>query len=156
MPHLEDLAECQFTSLLSFQSTVKQAKVLKLTPAPGKPNWVYCDYAMKITQQYPRDIMSETVYGRVLALFKLGRRRQATPALKKAIDYLPLVRKELLKTKHRLPSRARPERITVGGADEAYYYWERSGQFWQEDPEALEWLRGMTRQATKTHRGKGQ
>ena len=112
--------------------------------------------ALKITNQYPRDIMSETLYGRALALFKLGRRRQATPALKKAIDYLPLVRKELLKTKHRLPSRARPERITVGGADEAYYYWERSGQFWQEDPEALEWLRGMTRQATKTHRGKGQ
>jgi len=127
---------------------------LKLTPAPGKPNWVYCDYAMKITQQYPRDIMSETVYGRVLALFKLGRRRQATPPLKKAIEYLPLVRKKLLKTKHRLPGTARPDRITAGGADEAYYYWERSGRFWKEDPGALEWLRGITGQATDARPGK--
>jgi len=67
-----------------------------------------------------------------------------------------LVSKELLKTKHRLPRTARPDVVTLGGADEAYYYWERWGQFWEEDPEVLEWLRGMTRQAAKARRGKGQ
>jgi len=112
--------------------------------------------ALKITEQYPDDVMSETLYGRALALFKLGRRREATIALKEAVEYLPLVRKELLKTRHRLPRTARPDRVTVGGADEAYYYWEHMGQFWEEDPEALEWLRGITGQPTRARRGKGQ
>lgn len=112
--------------------------------------------ALKITEQYRDDAMAETLYGRALALFKLGRRREATIALKEAVEYLPLVRKELLKTKHRLPRTAMPDMVTLGGADEAYYYWEHWGQFWEEDPEALEWLRGTTRQATKAHRGKGR
>ncbi len=101
--------------------------------------------ALKITEQYRADMMPETLYGRALALFKLGRRREATMALEKAIKYLPLVRKELLKTKRRLPSTARPDVVMVGGTDEAYYYWEHWGRFWEEDPDALEWLRGITR-----------
>ena len=99
--------------------------------------------ALKIAEQYAGDILPETLYGRALTLFELGRRREATAALKKAIKYLPLVRKELLKTRHRLPRTARPDRVTLGGADEAYYYWEAWGRFWEKDPEALAWLRGI-------------
>jgi len=111
--------------------------------------------AIEVAERYPNDIMPETLYGRALALFKLGRRQEANAALRKAIKYLPLVGKELLKTKHRLPRTARPDRVTVGGADEAYYYWEQSGQFWQEDAEALEWLRETMKQVTaKTQRSK--
>jgi hypothetical protein len=40
----------------------------------------------------------------------------------------------------------------VGGADEAYYYWESWGQFWEGDPEALEWLRATMKQTTRAHR----
>jgi len=109
--------------------------------------------ALEVTKKYPNDIMPETVYGRALALFKLGQRQEATVALQEAIEYLPQVAKELLKTKHRLPRTARPDRVTVGGADEAYYYWEHSGQFWEEGAEALEWLRKIMGQATKAHRG---
>ena len=105
---------------------------------------------LKITKKYPGDMLSETIYGRALALFKLGRRREASIALKEAVSYLPLVGKELLKTKHRLPRTARPDVVTVGGADEAYYYWEHCGQFWEEDPEAVEWLRRITKQTAKT------
>ncbi len=108
--------------------------------------------ALEIAEKYPNDIMPETLYGRALALFKLGQRQEATVALQEAIEYLPLVAKELLKTKHRLPRTARPDMVTVGGADEAYYYWEHSGQFWEEDAEALEWLREIMK-ATKAHRG---
>jgi len=32
-----------------------------------------------------------------------------------------------------------PDRYTVGGDDEAYYYWERNGILWEE-PEVKEWL----------------
>jgi hypothetical protein len=67
------------------------------------------------------------------------------------VEYLPLVRKELLKTRHRLPRIARPYVVTLGGADEAYYYWEQCGRFWEEDPEALEWLRAITRQTARLH-----
>jgi tetratricopeptide (TPR) repeat protein len=112
--------------------------------------------ALKITEQYHDDVMAGTLYGRALALFKLGRRREATIALKEAVGCLPLVRKELLKTKHRLPRTARPDVVTLGGADEAYYYWEHCGRFWEEDPEALEWLRRITGQTTGAHRGKDQ
>jgi len=112
--------------------------------------------ALKITEHYPDDMMSETLYGRALALFKLGQRQEATVALQEAIKYLPLVARELLKTKHRLPETARPDMVTVGGADEAYYYWEDWGQFWKEDPKALEWLRGMMIQARKGRQGRGR
>jgi len=99
---------------------------------------------LKITKQYPGDMLPETLYGRALALFKLGRRREASTALREAVSYLPLVGKELLKIRHRLPRTARADVVTVGGADEAYYYWKQCGQFWEEDPGALEWLKGIT------------
>ena len=111
--------------------------------------------ALEITKQYPDDVMPETLYGRALALFKLGQRRPASAALREAIEYSPLVAKELLKVRHRLPKMAMPDAVTMGGADEAYYYWERSGQFWEADTEALEWLRKRVRQATKARRGTG-
>ena len=101
--------------------------------------------ALKITEQYIDDVMPETLYGRALALFKLSRKREATAALKKAVKYLPLVRKELLKMKHRPPRTASPDVVTFGGTDQAYYYWEHSGNFWEEDYEALEWLRAVVR-----------
>ena len=110
--------------------------------------------ALKLAERYPNDVMPETLYGRALALFKLGRQREATAALKEAVKYLPLVRKELLETKHHLPRTARPDRVTCGGADEAYYYWEHWGRFWGKDPEALEWLRGITRRTNKSLQGK--
>ena len=97
---------------------------------------------VELARHYPSDIMPETLYGLALALFKLGRIKIATSALKKAAEILPLVKKELLKSKHHLPRSAMPDRITVGGADEAYYYWQEWGSFWQSDPEILEWLRG--------------
>jgi len=112
--------------------------------------------ALEIAKQYPNDIMPETLYGRALALFKLGQRQEATSALEEAIDNLPLVGKELLKTKHRLPRTARPGMVTVGGADEAYYYWEDWRQFWEEDPKALEWLRGIMKQARKARQDTGR
>ena len=71
--------------------------------------------ALKIAEQHCDDIMPETLYGRALALFKLGHHQEATAALREAIEYLPLVGMELLKAKHRLPKSARPGVVTVGG-----------------------------------------
>ncbi|MFC1982358.1 tetratricopeptide repeat protein [Chloroflexota bacterium] len=101
--------------------------------------------ALELTKQYPEDVIPEVLYGRALALFKLGQRQEASVALREAIGYIPLVAKELLKVKHHLPETAMLDAVTVGGADEAYYYWEHCGQFWEEDTEALEWLRKTVR-----------
>jgi tetratricopeptide (TPR) repeat protein len=110
--------------------------------------------ALGITEHYPDDIMPETLYGRALALFKLGQRKKATAALKKAIRHSPLIGKELLKTRHRLPGTATPDMITVGGADEAYYYWEDSGSFWEQDADTLEWLRKIMEQTIRARQGR--
>jgi hypothetical protein len=85
----------------------------------------------------------------------LGERGKQPQTLKKAVKYLPLVPKELLKTKHRLPRTASQDVVTLGGADQAYYYWEHSGHFWEEDYKALEWLRAVMK-SPRGHRGKGQ
>jgi len=107
---------------------------------------------LEITKKYPDDMMPETLYGRALAFFKLGQRRRANISLREAIEYLPRVAKELLKTKHRLPKEAMTNGVEVGGADEAYYYWERSGPLWTEDAPALEWLRVTVKSAAEPKR----
>ena len=110
---------------------------------------------LKLTERYRDDILPEVLYGRALALFKLGRRRQANVALKKAIEELPLVRKELLKKRHRLPRTAKRDSIIVGGVDQAYHYWKHAGRFWEEDPKATEWLRGTAGPA-EVHQAESQ
>ncbi len=110
--------------------------------------------ALDTCERYGDDAMPDTLYGRALALFRLGRRREANLALRTAIKYVPLVKKELLESKHRVPRTATPGMITMGGADEAYSYWQHWGSLWQEDPKALEWLRGMT--GVVKARGKGR
>jgi tetratricopeptide (TPR) repeat protein len=99
---------------------------------------------IKLTGRYPGDLMPDTLYGRALALFKLGMRKRADKALMKAIEILPLVRKELLKKRHRLPKSARPDLVTIGGSDESYYYWQQWGSLWQSVPEAFEWLKSCS------------
>lgn len=99
---------------------------------------------LNLTRKYPGDMMPEILYGRAFAQFKLGRQQRANVALKRAIGTLPLVAKELLKKKHRRPKTARPGVVTLGGPDEAYYYWEQWGALWQADPDALKWLKART------------
>ena len=104
---------------------------------------------IQVCAAYPEDAMPETAYGRALALFQLGRDKDATTALQEAIHWLPLVAKELLKAKHRRPKSAMPGYITLGGADEAYEYWQRHGRFWEETAGALTWLAETVQTASK-------
>ena len=89
--------------------------------------------------KYKDDITVELTYGKPYALFKLGDKGKATLLLKEAIRLSPKVARELLKKRHIPPKSLRPDRYTVGGDDEAFYYWERSGVLW-EDPEIKPWL----------------
>ena len=97
--------------------------------------------AAALAEAYPEDSFAETTYGHALALFRLGRFDQADDTLRAAIGDLPLVAAELLKTKHRAPRRRYPGSITVGGADQAYDYWQSDGAIWGASPAAMDWLR---------------
>jgi len=87
------------------------------------------------------DGLEQVMYGRALALYQLGRRAEAEKALSEAVEFLPLVAKELVKSRHRKPKGLRPDRVTVGGADQAYWYWIDQGQYWRNTPGAIEFVR---------------
>lgn len=85
---------------------------------------------LKINRLFPDDIMPDTMYGKVFALFNLQKTKEAEEALKEAVNYLPLVAKELIAKSHKFPQSIQPGFITVGGHDEAYDYYERLCQYW--------------------------
>lgn len=96
---------------------------------------------IELANRYPGDVMEGVVYGRALALYQLGRMREAEEALEVAIGMYPLIAEELLKTSHPQPEGLRPDRVTLGGADQAYYYWVEQGEYWEETPGALDLVR---------------
>jgi tetratricopeptide (TPR) repeat protein len=102
----------------------------------GKP-----EGALEICERFPGDGMEALLYGRPLALVQLGEVERARAALAEAVEYLPLVARELVKKWHRRPKDMRPNRITLGGEDQAYLYWKEQGRYWEETPGALDLLR---------------
>jgi tetratricopeptide (TPR) repeat protein len=101
---------------------------------------------LTVCDQYPDDGMEQVIYGRVLALYQLGRKDEAREVLEEAIEFLPLVAEELVKTRHRKPKDLRPGYVTHGGADQAYYYWTEQGNHWKRTPGALEFVRACLKQ----------
>jgi tetratricopeptide (TPR) repeat protein len=85
---------------------------------------------LKICSSFPDDTMSETIYGKVYALYNLEKLEEAEIVLKEALHYLPLVAKELISNKHKPPINKITSGIVVGSKEEAFEYWERFGQFW--------------------------
>ena len=94
---------------------------------------------LDLCDRYRGDITVDLTYGEPFALFKMANKEKATSLLKRAIKFSPKVAKELLKKRHIPPETLFPDEYTVGGNDEAYYYWERSGILWK-DPEMEKWL----------------
>jgi len=95
---------------------------------------------LAVCDRYPDDGMEQLMYGRALALYQLGRRDEAAEALDGAIEFLPLVAKELVKKRHRRPKGFHRDYITYGGADQAYTYWMEQGQHWKNTPGAIEFV----------------
>ena len=97
------------------------------------------DEAIELSGKYKDDSGPCIMYGRALAFFLNGTMEDAEISLSDAIKYTPKAAEEVLKKKHSKPEDCMPGYITVGGEDEAYYYWEMQGRYWT--PEAKEWLR---------------
>jgi tetratricopeptide (TPR) repeat protein len=96
---------------------------------------------LKICDRFPRDGMETVLFGQALAWFQLGQLAKAERVFRDGITSLPLVAKELAKTRHRRPEDTQPGYITYGGADQAYYYWVGQGSFWKITPGAIDFVR---------------
>jgi tetratricopeptide (TPR) repeat protein len=109
---------------------------------------VSCHFALKepdgvlsVCRQYPGDNMEQLLYGRALALFQLGKMKQAGKALDLAIQCFPLIAEELLRSKHRRPKGCSERYVTMGSKEQAYLYWEEQGRYWTETSGAIDLLR---------------
>jgi len=101
----------------------------------GRPQAV-----LELCTRYPDDITEELLYGRPLALLQLGGTEEAEQELDQAVEFYPLIAAELLKTRHPRPPEVRPDRVTLGGRDQAYYYYKSQGTYWKHTPGAMELL----------------
>jgi tetratricopeptide (TPR) repeat protein len=98
--------------------------------------------ALAVCERYPDDALGGMIFGRILALYLLGREDDAVAVLAEAKERTPRIAKMLTAKRPRMPE-LEPGLTTLGGADEAWYYrqswrgvWERTG--------ALDWLRQVT------------
>jgi len=139
-----DAAQRIFNNLLAMNPNDNQGirgLAIKAAFAIGSPGEV-----LKICKAYKSDCMVDTLYGRALVLFQLGEKAQARKALNDAIKLSPQVARELLKKRHTLPKGISSDYVTMGGNDEAYYYWRDQGKFWKETQGALEFCREVLSQ----------
>jgi len=97
--------------------------------------------ALEICECYAGDGLEHVLFGRVLALYQLGQMADAEYALRFAAGGLPLIAKELVKSRHRRPKGFRNDYIAYGSADQAYDYWTLHGRYWKKTPGAIEFVR---------------
>ncbi|MFH1313407.1 MAG: tetratricopeptide repeat protein [Candidatus Eisenbacteria bacterium] len=100
---------------------------------------------LSICELYQDDAMAAVLYGRVLALHQLGRTAEAKESLEMAFDILPLVAQEMIKDRHRKPKDLRADCVTIGGHDEAYYYWIEEGTYWRNTAGAIDLIKDFVR-----------
>ncbi|WP_147473972.1 tetratricopeptide repeat protein [Allofranklinella schreckenbergeri] len=84
--------------------------------------------AVELSQRYPEDCGPDMAYSKVVALLQLARDEEAEQSLLQALRYGPNVAVELLKSRHVRPKREElfAGYMQVGGADEAFDYWQRN------------------------------
>lgn len=102
--------------------------------------------AIDLSLQYPEDIGPDILYSKAVALMKLHRNEDALDSLQQAVRYRPNVAKELLKSRHVGPKSMFSGSLQVGGADEAFDYWERNKAHWTKGSQALELLSTCVRE----------
>ncbi|MHB8495885.1 MAG: SEC-C domain-containing protein [Casimicrobiaceae bacterium] len=103
--------------------------------------------ALGVCERFPNDILATTLFGRPLALYRLGRREEAASALLDAARLRPHVLPMLFATKPRRP-RGDPDHIRIGGKDEAWIYREDNLGLWTSG-DALEWARGIAQRTRR-------
>lgn len=95
--------------------------------------------ALQLADAYADDVLALTRFGRVLALYRLDRRREARKAAHAAHAAMPLVRDYLVRKRVRQPH-IDGFGFHVGGADQAWLHREMARPLWEATPGALAWL----------------
>ena len=96
--------------------------------------------ALQLAQGYPGDMNPEVTYGKVLALYRLGRKKEAVEELGDALEFLGKIPRYLTAKRIRKP-KLRPDAVQYGGDDQAWYYREEMRDVWLQIPGALDWLK---------------
>lgn len=96
--------------------------------------------ALALCRRYPDDMLPQTAYGRVLALYRAGDDSAARDALRQARAALPKVVPYLTRKNPRRPELSAMG-ITLGGDDQAWYYREEMRETWAQTPGALAFVR---------------
>ena len=96
--------------------------------------------AIELIANYPDDMLAETRYGLVLALYKLGDLQAASLALQAAIIAMPLVAEYLIKPRVTQPKLSEYG-ISYGGKDQAWFYREEMRETWKQTKGCIEWLK---------------
>jgi tetratricopeptide (TPR) repeat protein len=99
------------------------------------------DELLLLDKKYPRDLLPNLKVATILALYKLNRVDEAKKLIKKIKKYFKHVFTEILKTDHIEPLDLLPDRVTVGGDDEAWVYWQDQGTLWMATKGARDFLR---------------
>lgn len=86
---------------------------------------------------YQDDYFPALMYTHPLALVLTGEIEKAKPLLIEAKSQFPLVAKELTKKRHLRVKPVISGSITMGGADQAYDYWNEYGAYWSNSPQAM-------------------
>lgn len=127
-----------YEEILAFNPNDNQGIRAILATAYVKTNQP--EKVIALASHYPTDILPDLIMGAVLSLFKLNKILEARKFLRRNSKYQSHVIKELLKPSHPKPVKLMKDRVTVGGEDEAYYYWQSQGNFWQTTKGVLEFL----------------
>lgn len=97
------------------------------------------EQALKLAEAYPEDLLAAIRFGQALALYRLGRQREAREAALTAHARMPLVRDYLVRKRVRQPT-IDGFGFSVGGVDQAWLYREQARSLWAATPGALAWL----------------
>lgn len=96
--------------------------------------------AQQLAQCYPDDVLVDTRYGLLLALYRLGRYNTAQQYAEQVVVAFPLVAGYLVRVRVKRPKLSE-HGIRIGGEDQAWVYREAMRDAWRDTPGALDWLK---------------
>ena len=96
--------------------------------------------ALALVGRYADDLFPELLFGKVLALVRLGRDREAADAVQCAVDAFPEVRRYLMRERAAQPA-IDPVGVRFGGKDQAWLYRDAMRDIWLLHPTALTLVR---------------
>ncbi|MFP4460493.1 MAG: tetratricopeptide repeat protein, partial [Candidatus Zixiibacteriota bacterium] len=84
---------------------------------------------IELCDKYTDDASPEIMYGKILAHYRLGNKKEAEKALKDALEFAQNIAEEIIKDEHSPYLNDEPF-VVVGSKKQAEMYWDQFGHFW--------------------------